>query len=302
VVDSALGVARLCQYAATLTLFGSALFFLYGLPAHGDRSVWPRFLLAVAAAVGLVAIYAWLSAEAACLTGAWSAVLEIVAQTRFGKVAVVRGGLLLACLAACLAVRSQRALSITVTALGGIAVASFAWTGHGSIGSNSAGHLHTGADVVHLLSAGIWIGALASLSTRLLCFGSIRNPTDARLVAFGLARFSVVGPGVVAILTLSGAVNVWYMAGPSRWRMLFSSGYGFALLAKLVFFASMLALAAVNRFRLAPRLENVLSMSAPAQSILATLRTSLLTETALALLALAAVAVLGMMEPPVAMD
>ena len=62
-------------------------------------------------------------------------------------------------------------------------------------------------------------------------------------------------------------------------------------------FASMLLLAAANRFWLTPRLSARLDSTSGLESAVAALRLSLLTETALAILVLAAVAWLGTLAP-----
>jgi putative copper resistance protein D len=59
----------------------------------------------------------------------------------------------------------------------------------------------------------------------------------------------------------------------------------------------MLLLAAANRFRLTPRLAARLDSTDGLESVVAALRLSLLSETALAILVLAAVAWLGTLSP-----
>src|SRR3546814_563986 len=51
--------------------------------------------------------------------------------------------------------------SLSVTAA--IALATLAWTGHGAADEGLLGWVHLGADITHLLAAGIWVGALAAL-------------------------------------------------------------------------------------------------------------------------------------------
>ena len=72
-------------------------------------------------------------------------------------------------------------------------------------------------------------------------------------------------------------------------RDLIASGYGRLLSVKIALFAAMVAVAAVNRFRLSPRL--------PRSGALAALIRNSLAETALGLGVVAAVALLGTMEP-----
>jgi putative copper resistance protein D len=186
-------------------------------------------------------------------------------------------------------------------ALGALVVATFAWTGHGAMDSGWPGAIHVAGDVLHLLAAGVWFGALAPLG--ILIFGALRSnkSADARAACYGLDRFSAIGSAVIASLILSGLINSWFLIGVANWLALFTTAYGVALLIKLGLFALMLALAAMNRFRWVRRLrhelENEQHRSAPAG--LRELRTSLSIEIALAALVLLAVGVLGTLPPPI---
>jgi putative copper resistance protein D len=106
---------------------------------------------------------------------------------------------------------------------------------------------------------------------------------------------------VVALLVLTGLVNSWFLVGPAHLGALLTSAYGLLLGAKILVFAGMLGLAAINRFRLTPGLGAALA-GAPPQAILAALRRSLLLETAAAIAVLALVSLLGTLAPPAAMD
>jgi putative copper resistance protein D len=78
-------------------------------------------------------------------------------------------------------------------------------------------------------------------------------PLPAAVLAQDAAqRFSAMGIICVGILVLSGIVNAWILVG--SFRGLFVTEYGLLLILKLVIFAFMLALAAVNRVWLTPRL------------------------------------------------
>ncbi len=303
-IDWTLSVTRLLQFASTLTLFGVAAFRLYEREAEaidvpGQHWAWPRSILLVAPTVGILGTFAWLMAEAESLTGTWTSWGTVLISTRFGAIAAVRAALLGSLLVSALIWAPAKGLWMMAGVLGGVVVASFAWTGHGSIGAGSAGLLHRGADVLHLLAAGVWVGALLTLSILVVRSLQTLTPADTRSIAHGLARFSAIGPAAVSILTLTGVVNSWYLVGLEHWHALFNTPYGLALMAKLVFFVLMLALAAIHRFWLAPQLQAALRRPASAADVLRKLRVSLIAETALAVLVLAAVAKLGSLQPPV---
>lgn len=74
--------------------------------------------------------------------------------------------------------------------LGGLAAASFAWTGHGGIGAGVLGPAHLLADIIHLLAATAWIGALPVLALLAL---DHRDPASA---ASALRDFSRLEPAL----------------------------------------------------------------------------------------------------------
>jgi putative copper resistance protein D len=103
---------------------------------------------------------------------------------------------------------------------------------------------------------------------------------------------------VVAVLLLSGIVNSWFLIGPVAWRAAFTTLYGRLLLIKIVLFALMLALAAVNRLRLVPKLQRA-ALASEGNAVWHALRATLIAETTLAMLVLGLVAVIGTLEPPI---
>ena len=264
------------------------------------RWPWPRSLLLISSVVAIVATTGWLMAEARALSGTWTGLGLIVSGTRFGRVTALRLGLLALSTITALVLPARRSLWLAETLIGGAAVATFAWTGHGTLDSGAAGRLHLGADVLHLLSAGIWIGALLPLSMLILRSRHGQSATDARQVAHGLARFSVIGPTVVATLVATGLINSWLLVGPQHWHALFNTPYGLALTAKVMLFGLMLVFAATHRYHATPALQQAIARGTERGPVLQRLRGTILAETALALLVLTAVAVLGMLEPPVA--
>ncbi len=157
-----------------------------------------------------------------------------------------------------------------------------------------------GGDALHLLAAGIWVGALVPLA--ILSRHSLRTRTtaDARATHQALEKFSGIGPAVVSVLILTGLINSWFLIGPAQWRDLFTTVYGWALLAKLALFAGMLGLAAGNRYWLTPRVKAAIAQNQSLDASHAALRTSVATETGLAFLVLLIVSLLGLLEPPAA--
>jgi len=266
----------------------------------GPKRLWVRPLFLIAAASGVASGIGWLLAEANLLSGSWSGWAEVLSKTRFGQALGIRVALLALCLALCATARPTTAPSLLLIVLAGLATVSFAWSGHGSLGAGTAASVHILADVLHLLSAAIWVGALLMLTLLLLRSLKIASMEEAHEIAAALGRFSVFGPLVVATLLATGLINSWFLIGPGQWSSLLGSSYGLLLMAKVALFAVMLRFAVRHRYRMLPLLEQTLVQGAPLAATLRRLRTTMAIVTLLALLVLALVAVLGQLEPPVA--
>jgi putative copper resistance protein D len=93
----------------------------------------------------------------------------------------------------------------------------------------------------------------------------------------------------VSALVLSGVANAWYLVGDLP--ALIATEYGRLLLAKLALFGAMLALAAVNRWKLSPR------VIAGDDGALRSLSRNAMLETAAGIAVIAIVGVLGITIP-----
>lgn len=305
-LEPAIVVLRLAQYTAAMILFGSSLFALYALPRTGDGALgqlsWLRPLLAWSATGLLVTSLLGLLGQTSLLAGSLSEGLKlsslsaVVTTMGLGRSAMVRAVAAGLALLLLLLRRPDRASLITCAVLGAMVCASFAWMGHGAATEGSGGPLHLGADILHGLAAGVWVGALVSF-----LFLSRRRPGDGpelnHLRYKALHGFSGVGSVLVAVLVASGLINSWFLVGPARIPGLWTTPYGQLLSLKLVLFAAMLGLAAANRFRLTPALGAALDTRGATDAALGNLRRSLVIESALAFAVLGLVAWFGMMAP-----
>lgn len=301
-MDLAIIAARIVQFAAATVLFGAPLFLLYGLK-RPDRTVlgWPRPLAVAASLTLLAGAVAALMGQTAAIAGDPAAALDrtmmgtVMLETPFGLAIAGRALAAAAALVLCLVLRTGTLLWLALTVLGAFAVASFAWSGHGAATEGPGAPLHLVADVLHLLAAGVWFGALAALALMLRPQPS-SDVAASNALHGALAGFSGIGSAVVATLILTGLVNSWFLVGLDGLGRMLSSPYGQLLIAKLVLFAGMLALAAANRFRHTPALAAALEARAPATAMPA-LRRSVALETVLGFGVLALVGVLGTLAP-----
>ena len=208
----------------------------------------------------------------------------VAMDTYFGRVACLRLGL---------AVGAGGLLlwqGLGWPALGAVTVlvATIALTGHAGAGTGAAGLIHMFSDVVHLIAAGAWLGALPALVW--LLRQSRTEPALGALTSEVTRRFGTVALIAVAALLVSGIVNTAILVG---WPAdAFATTYFVRALAlKVALFAAMLVLAAFNRFRLTPGLPRSGALSALAGTVLA--------ETVLGLGILLLVGLLGT-QPPAA--
>ena len=114
-----------------------------------------------------------------------------------------------------------------------------AWGAHAAAASGIDRAILLGAESLHLLAAGAWLGSLPVL------FILVRRlPAD--LGAPALRRFSPFGLFCVAIIAASALAQGWLLIGSVP--AVFGSDYGRVALLKAALFLAMLALAATNRF------------------------------------------------------
>lgn len=285
-----------------MLLSGVPLFSLYNAPAPVAKSGASLRLLAVAAAsIGMMLSVLGVLILAAMMSGValrdtdLASVASVVTATAVGTAFLVRMAALAMALALGLLWHKECAATSLTALLGTVALGSLAWSGHGVMDDGRTGVVHLVADIIHLLAAAIWVGALASLGV--LLFSKSRDSAADSHDA--LAGFASAGSVSVALVLASGLINSWLLVGPQNFWSLGSSLYGRLLLMKLALFVVMLALASINRFRLTPGLAAA-TTSPNAAKVVNQLRLSLMMEMLAAVIILGLVAWLGTLEPPVA--
>jgi putative copper resistance protein D len=213
-----------------------------------------------------------------------------------GKAVLARASLAAAAFASLWLLPPGRVRWLIVGLLGAAATASLAWMGHGAATEGALGWLHLVSDIVHVIAAAVWVGALVAF----VLLSLNRRATAEQNLAFhfGLSGFSGVGSAVVAVLIVTGLINGWILVGPGQVEELWTTPYGRLLSLKLLLFGGMLALALANRVRLTPAFGRTLHAETPPVGTLLALRRSLALETGLSIGVLLLVAWLGTLEPP----
>jgi putative copper resistance protein D len=258
-----------------------------GFPVLRRQLTWMVWGALAVAILSGIAWLVWLSADIygspiieVCLHGGvWS----VLSDTRFGLVCTAR--LALALLLAGLMFSPSLRLLQMVAATGLLAL--IALIGHAGATLGTAGDIHLASDIVHLLAAGAWVGALPALA---LFLAHAQRPSDADWGTYAVTvtgRFSSIGVVCVGALLASGLINSWNLLGGPR--DLVTTDYGRLVFLKIGLFVAMVGIAAANRFHLTPLL--------PAPAALKALRRNALAETGLGLCVMLFVGALGTMSP-----
>jgi copper resistance protein D len=307
-VDFGLILARLLHYAATTTLFGASLFSLYAYANSEPEALgrWRRALLLWTAVAALLSGLFWFVFSAANMAGGLSdladaeALLTVVRDTGFGAVWTARMLLaviivIVTAMRRCYTTTNRWNLAIPI--LAAMLLASLAGVGHTQVEEGSASLVHVLSDAAHLLGAGAWLGGLVLLAYILA--GRPNATHDISTIDQVLLRFSGMGYVAVATLVGSGLINSWFLVGSVS--NLLGTPYGQTLLAKLVLFAAMVALAAANRFWLVSAISNVRPGASENSSTvwLRRLRNHVLGEQLLGAMILLVVSFLGTMQPAI---
>lgn len=281
--DASLVAARAVAYGALLLAAGLPLYLL----TTGRGIALTRRTRRALALLGVLAAIAslwWALASIAAMTALPIAQLDgatteaVMAATPLGAVLLARFAAL-ALLLLAVALRPTPGLTALPAA---VALATAAWTGHAGATEGVVGDVHRVGDIVHLLVAATWLGALVMLLAGAL------GSTPARELERRLAGFAAVGTLVVALLLLTGIGNTLLIA---PWPLPLASTWTVLLGIKIALFGVMLGFAALNRWRLTP------GLAAGSGAARGHLRRSLLGETLLAFAVIAIVAALGVLDP-----
>lgn len=253
---------RALAYASALLAAGVPIFvWLFG--GHLDRSIrsirssaTPLTAAALALTVGHAVV------EPVRLAGEWSGILDRSLQSmllgsNFGTTVAMRVlGLVLIAAGSRRAGRYGEAFAVIGATL--IAV-SFTFMGHTA--ADAERWLLAPLLFIHLIAIGFWFGSLWPLVT-------VTRFEDAAVAGAVIERFSRMAVRAVPLILLAGLA----MAGlllPDLSSL--GTPYGLSLITKLAVFAIVMALAALNKWRLAPgiSLGNPFSLAAFRISVLA---------------------------------
>ncbi len=305
-------VIRLATYASLMVAGGAAAFRLYALQPDERLAIgrirWDG-AINIAMSVALVAsiMGAWIGLASMGGTGLTDVdpdlAKSVLLETDFGYAAIARIGVLaLTCLAAYMLRRdSQVSFRSALVLVGaGSGLMTLIWTGHAGAAEGSTGSFHRVADIVHMIAAMLWIGAIVGFLILLSACKRSSDQQPIRITARALDQFSPVGTQLVAILVITGLINSQFLVGLQNLSALWSTSYGVGLLVKLFLFLGMLGLAAYHRWSLTPKLANHdYDGETPLMATLSAVQRSIALEFLLGLSVLGLVAWFGTLEPPI---
>ena len=307
---------RAIHFAATILVSGGMLFAVFiaepvfrKAGGGGQLAAGIRLRLAwlawIALAVVLLSGAAWLFYVAARMadlsleeTFTGPVVWTALTQTDFGHVWIVRMVLVELIAISFRLLPNARIAKPYWTAfltvlLAAALVGTLAWSGHAAAGTGYGGTVHLAFDILHLVAAAAWLGALLPLAVML---GATTQDLDRPTIVIAreaALRFSALGIASVSTLLATGIINSWMLVGSMV--ALVGTNYGHLLLVKIALFFCMLAVAGINRLILTPRLMR--TEGATAQFSARQIASNGLIEAGLGAAILLIVGALGILQP-----
>lgn len=294
---------RFAHYGLLLGLFGLTAFRSLGLRhmAVGTRIGQGRHAAIAFALLAPFLSAALLLASVAAMMGQdiwsveWAVVEAMIETTSIGWAFIVRSALLLFALFAMSArSRVHWARSLAAILYGG-ALLTLPWSGHAAATEGGIGLLHRLNGGLHLLAAGLWLGAIGWFTV--LACRAHRDPNRLapELLLNAMHRFRPLGIALVAIVALTGTINAELIFGLINSGAVMHTGYGQLLMFKIAFAGIMLVCAA--RHAAITRIHAAGKWSAVPNATVAAVRASLATELLIVIAVLGIVAILGMTSP-----
>jgi copper resistance protein D len=176
-----------------------------------------------------------------------AAVWTVMTQTDFGHVWIARlalVGLLTAALLPlyCTQPIKPRWRRLVAVVLAAGLVGTLAWAGHAAATRlSSRGAAHLTADILHLIAAAAWVGALGPLAVLLGQTGQGGDEASLSIAREAALRFSTLGIASVSALLATGVVNSWMLVGSVE--ALVGTDYGRLLSLKIALFVVMVTIA-----------------------------------------------------------
>lgn len=296
---------RFLHYALLLGLFGWTAFRLVGLRGldsmPGDRG--NTFLVGAAITAPMVSV-ALMLASIAAMMGVSVFALDgpmieaMVVGTDMGWAFLIRAALLVFGLLAIIARhRSAAALPMAAICFAG-SLMTLGWSCHAAATEDWLGLLHRFNNGVHLLAAGLWLGAIGwFLYLTRLAHGETPIVPAQPLLGV-MHRFAPLGIALVAAVAVTGLINAQLIFGLENSAAVITTNYGLLLAAKVVLVAVMLGFGAHNALIGRRNLDAEAGRMTDNTALIA-LHRSLTRELVVGIVIIGLVALLGMLSPTI---
>lgn len=292
VIRAALIACRFVHDTAAMTLWGTFGYLLICVPEDLAEETTKRLgrLPAIAAVATIITAVTLLPIKTAMIADGWPSAFSpkilwaVVWTTSIGTAWLVDIAASILLVLAIFLRPPHRILAITVSSA--LVLSSLVLTGHAMMREHWLGYLQQANDFVHVLAGGAWLGALVPFM--LIMRGlSETNACDDHYIA--LRRFSLAGQVAVVLILATGAANTLLIVGD--WPINWSSPYQVLLCAKVAVVLVMIGLASRNHFLLVPRLGH------DRRAVAIAIRQAAFVEAVLGVIAIALVAVFGLLDP-----
>jgi putative copper export protein/mono/diheme cytochrome c family protein len=253
-----LAAARFASVTALLSAFGTITFRTLVAPKAFARMPQETagklkrrllWLAQLSIGAGLLGTFAWLYVQSAYMADAdsvaetFSAIRPVFLKTVFGHVVGLQF-LALLVLAAVLGWRDSTLRQRIALGIGVVTVALQAGHSHAESMYQRPSVL-LGADIVHLLGAGAWLGGLVPLLM-------VVQAAPAKAGATAARWFSPLGQWCIGALALSALFQGWVLVASIPG--LIGTAYGWLVIVKILLFVVLLGFACANRYKFAPAL------------------------------------------------
>ena len=247
-------ISKVALYLGILFSSGAVFYVVLFETEKAKSSFSSGFAIMVSASVGMVASFVAYGIQAARLTGEAASMLEpemlgILWETSVGTVLVMQVVGLMLILGSVFLGTIGKVFGIIGSIL---TLASFTQIGHVT---NIASILPKILLLIHLMGISLWVGILLPLF-------KLSSDVDLITTTGGIAhKFGKIASGFVPVLLLAGGWLAFELV--SSMQNLLFTGYGQALLAKIVLVMVLLGLAAANKLRFVTALlaEDITALS-----------------------------------------
>ena len=212
-------------------------------------------------------------------------VVAVLTGGRWGQMWLVRVVLVTMAAATWSLMRDRRGHIATTALLGG-AACTFAFASHAA-GLRDLQLTAIANDLLHTLAAGVWAGGLVALLAVVLASRTQPEATRRALLANVTRRFSPIAMLATGVLLITGTYTTWLEVAS---RDAFATPYGYAVVAKVLIFATLIVVAALNLLWITRRLREVPRAASQ-------LRVTVSVEVVLVLAALLAAGFLTSLQP-----